>query len=308
MAHIDILGIGEPLVEFNQVRGGDGRAYLQGFGGDTSNAVIAAARQGARAAYCTRVGDDEFGRMLLALWRTEGVDTSGVQVDPEAPTGLYFVTHGDDGHRFSYRRAGSAASLMRPEHLPRELIASARWLHASGISQAISPGARATVRAAIGIAREAGVKVSFDPNLRLRLWDLRTARDALLEVLPQVDLFLPSLDDVVQLSGRDDPDGIVDWCHAQGAPRVVLKLGERGALVSEAGVRAAVPAHRVEVLDATGAGDCFDGALLARLAAGAGLVDAARFAAAAAALSTTGYGAVDPLPTPAQVAAFIAAA
>ena len=89
MSRLDLLAIGEPMVEFNQTRPGDPH-FLQGFGGDTSNMIIAAARSGARAGYVTRVGDDEFGRLFLDLWRAEGVDTRGVAIDPRAHTGVYF--------------------------------------------------------------------------------------------------------------------------------------------------------------------------------------------------------------------------
>ena len=81
--------------------------------------MIAATRLGARCAYITQVGDDAFGESLQALWRREGVTLDGVRVLAGAPTGLYFVTHGANGHQFSYRRAGSAASLMTPADLPR---------------------------------------------------------------------------------------------------------------------------------------------------------------------------------------------
>src|SRR5437867_2692628 len=90
---IDIVAIGEAMVEFNQTSQADGRTYLQGFGGDTSNALIAAARQGAKGAYVTKLGDDEFGRMCLELWRDEGIDTEGVGIDTSASTGTYFVRH-----------------------------------------------------------------------------------------------------------------------------------------------------------------------------------------------------------------------
>ncbi|MGE5793092.1 MAG: PfkB family carbohydrate kinase, partial [Bacteroidota bacterium] len=112
MSAVDILSIGEPMLEFNQTRPGDPR-YLQGFGGDSSNMIIAAARSGARTAYATRLGDDEFGRMFRALWEAEGVDARGVATDPQAHTAVYFVSHGPQGHVFSYLRAGSAASRMR---------------------------------------------------------------------------------------------------------------------------------------------------------------------------------------------------
>ena len=122
----DILALGEPMVEFNQTGAGGGRMYLQGFGGDTSNAAIAAARQGARAGYLSALGDDVYGGMLRELWRREGVDASGVRTDAGAFTAAYFVTHDAQGHHFSFFRQGSAASRMRPQDLPRERIARAK--------------------------------------------------------------------------------------------------------------------------------------------------------------------------------------
>src|SRR6184192_2887005 len=101
---IDILALGEAMVEFNQTGEGGGRQYLQGFGGDTSNFAIAAARQGARAGYISALGDDSHGRMLRELWRREGVDDSQVAVDTDAFTAIYFVTHGPKGHDFSFMR------------------------------------------------------------------------------------------------------------------------------------------------------------------------------------------------------------
>ena len=87
-----------------------------------------------------------------------------------AQTGLYFVTHGNAGHRFSYRRAGSAASRMGPASVPPGLVESARWLHCSGISQAISTSACDAVFEAIARARAAGTRVSYDLNFRASLW------------------------------------------------------------------------------------------------------------------------------------------
>jgi 2-dehydro-3-deoxygluconokinase len=297
----DVLAIGEPMVEFNQTGGTASRNYLQGFGGDTSNAAIAASRQGARCAYFTRLGNDDFGRMLLALWAEEGVNAEAVAIDPHAHTGIYFVRHDESGHSFSYLRAGSAASRLQPRDIPPALLRSCRFLHVSAISQAISPTATAAVAHAIAGAREAGVQVAYDPNLRLRLWPLERAREVILATIPHCDHFLPSLDDVRPLCGLDEPRAMVDWCHAQGAPTVVLKLGAQGCIVSQGRGCVAIPAYRVDAIDATGAGDCFDGSYLARLAAGDDPPAAARWASAAAALATTGFGAVEPLPRPAQV-------
>ena len=300
----DVVALGEPLIEFNQTRGAT-HEYLQGFGGDTSNSIIAAARLGARTAYVTRLGDDAFGRAFLELWRREGVDANGVGIDPEAHTGIYFVTHGASGHEFSYLRAGSAASRMRPADLPLDVIRVAKVLHISGISQAISASACDTVFAAIDAARAAGAKIAFDPNLRLKLWPLARARAVIAATAALADYFLPSIDDARILSDRDEAEPIVDWCHALGAKLVALKLGPDGVLVSSERGRERIAGHRVQSVDATGAGDCFDGAFITRLTAGDDAATAARYANAAAALATTGYGAVAPLPRHADVVAFI---
>ena len=284
-----IVSIGEPMIEFNQTRPGE-RNFLQGFGGDTSNMIIAAARSGARTGYVTRIGDDEFGRMLLELWKKEGVDTSGVIIDRQAPTAAYFVTHGPQGHVFSYLRAGSAASRLQPVDLPDWKPA---FVHASGISMAISASACDTVLAAF---RNAKGKVAFDSNLRLKLWPLERAREMIGKAVAMADYFFPSIEDARQLSGVDSPEENLAWAHRLGAKTVFLKLGPHGVIVSDGRQREHIPGIKVKAVDATGAGDCFCGATLARLAAGDSIWEAARYANAAAALATTGFGAVDPLP------------
>ena len=108
-----------------------------------SNVTIAAARLGCRSAYVSMLGSDPFGDAIEALWRAEGVDTAYVTRHPTAPTGLYLVTHNERGHHFSYYRKGSAASLLTPSDVPADQIAMAKFLHVSGISQAISASAQA---------------------------------------------------------------------------------------------------------------------------------------------------------------------
>lgn len=299
----DILALGEPMVEFNQTGEGGGRMYLQGFGGDTSNAAIAAARQGAKVGYLSAVAADVYGRMLRELWQREGVDHAGVRTDPEAFTAAYFVTHDAQGHHFSFFRKGSAASRMKPQDLPRERIASARVLHLSGISAAISDSACDTCFAAVDIARTAGVQVSFDTNLRLKLWPIARARAVMRELIRLSDICLPSMEDVQAISGLQEPEALLDFCLELGAKVVALKMGAQGALVTDGKQRWQLAPHRCTPVDATGAGDTFGGALLARLVAGDGLRDAARYAVVAAALSTEGYGAVEPIPRAEQVRA-----
>lgn len=292
----DLIALGEGMVEFNQTQAGQ-RQYLQGFGGDTSNAVIAASRAGARCAYLSAVGDDAFGQLLMQKWQEALVDTHYVAIESGASTGLYFVSHGPQGHAFSYRRADSAATRMTLGPAQLQALAQTRWLHYSGISQAISARAREQCALAVQAARQAGAQISFDSNLRLRLWSLEEARHHLLQALQNCDLFLPSWDDITVLSGLDDAGAIVQWSHDHGARWVALKMGAQGVWVSDGQSQRQFAAHSVPLLDATGAGDCFAGNLLARLALGDDLFEAARYANAAAALSVQTFGAVDGLPS-----------
>lgn len=301
----DILCLGEAMVEFNQTNGAGSDQYLRGFGGDTSNCAIAAARQGAKTAYCTLLGKDPFGELLLDLWRTEGVDTGPVGLRDDAPTAVYFVTHGEKGHTFTYYRKDSAASRIAPADLPGEELEATKLLHVSGITLAVSQSMRETAMVAIQRMRKAGRKVSFDTNLRLKLWSIEAARDAIHAALKLSDIALPSLEDATTLSGLSDPVAILDFYRGMGIPLIVLKCGADGVLIAtEDGKRWRLPGHRVPTVDATGAGDCFDGAFLAELVRGADPLNAATYANAAAALTTIGYGAVAPIPRRAAVEAF----
>jgi 2-dehydro-3-deoxygluconokinase len=304
---VDIVSLGEPMIEFNQTGDAQGRLYLQGFGGDTSNFAVAAARQGARVAYVSALGDDPYGRMLRTLWDAEGVDHGSVASDPAAFTAIYFVSHDERGHHFTFFRQGSAASRMTPAALPRERVRNARVLHLSGISLAISTGACDTAYAAIDAAREAAAQVSFDTNLRLKLWSIDRARAVMNDVIGRCDICLPSLDDIAAITGHRDPDALVDHCLRRGARVVALKLGEQGALVADSTRRMRIQPFPCSPVDATGAGDTFGGAFVARLVAGDDLEAAGRYAAAAAALSTEGYGAVAPIPHAARVLQALAA-
>lgn len=301
-AEIDIVGLGEPLYELNQQP--DGR-FLAGFGGDTSNAIIAAARLGARTAYVSRLGDDMFGHALADLWRREGVDTSAVATDADAPTGLYFVTHSDKGHAFHYRRKGSAASLMTPADVPVELLKRSRFLHVSGISLAISETAEEAVRFAVQEMRKSGGLVSLDTNFRPRLWTAERARKSIDRLAAEADILKTSIEDSAALLGVSEPEAIARHYAGLGSKTVLVTMGADGLLAVSGRETLRAPAFSVASVDATGAGDAFTGALLAELCRGEAFREAVHFANAAAALSTMGYGAIEPLPTRDAVVNFL---
>ena len=149
------------------------------------------------------------------------------------------------------------------------------------------------------------MQVAYDTNLRLRLWPIARARAIVSASIALSDVLFISVEEGEQLCATAQPDVILDWCHRHGARRVALKLGAEGAIGSDGTRRELVPGHRVKAVDATGAGDCFAGSLLARLAAGDDFWRAMRYANAAAALTCTGFGAVAPLPRPPEVLALL---
>jgi 2-dehydro-3-deoxygluconokinase len=303
---MDIIAIGEPLLEFSAV----GHEPLDradrfdtGFGGDTSNFVVAAARSGARSGYLTRIGDDAFGDAFLRLWEAEGIDTTHVVRAPGERTGVYFISRDPARSVFTYYRADSAASRLSPADVPSSAVAAARALHVSGITQAISLSACDAAFHAVSVARAAGTLVSYDPNYRPQLWPLERARAVVTRSVELCDVAFPNIEEGRLLTGLSDPRAVLDWFAARGPATVVLKMGADGALLWHEGSVTEVKPHPCVPVDSTGAGDAFDGAFMARLVAGASAAEAAHYAAVAGALTTQGHGAVGPVPTRAMILA-----
>ncbi|KAA8597644.1 2-dehydro-3-deoxygluconokinase [Vibrio cyclitrophicus] len=302
---IDILSFGEPLFEFSQLPGqAETVSYLSGFGGDTSNFSVSAARQGANVAILAHLGSDVFGDQFVDLWVKEGVKTDFVVRNPDAPTGVYFISHDERGHHFTFYRKGSAASLITPHQIPLTAIADAKLLHTSAITHAISDSSSDAVFKAIEMAKKENTMISFDTNLRLKLWPLSRARAVIHETIRHVDFCMPSLDEAQLLTGLKDANEIADFYLNLGAKTVVLKMGKEGAMVATGDRRFTAGGHQVDTVDATGAGDCFSGAFLSQVVKGEPLEHALAYANCAAALTTTGYGAVAPIPTAEQVLVF----
>lgn len=305
---VDLVCMGEPMLEFNQQpMGVDGRRfYLEGPGGDTSNAAVAAARQGAAVAYVTAVGRDPAGDRFMELWAAEGVECSAVGRSDVRATAVYFVTHSAKGHEFLYYRRDSAASAVGVADVPEAMIAGAKYFYASGISQGISASAADAVFHAIAVARLHGVQVAYDTNYRPLLWPVARAAAVIHAAIGQADIALPSLEDAQVLSGLSGADAICDFYLRLGPRLVVLKMGAEGALVATPTSRLRIPPFPCAFVDGTGAGDSFCGSFLARMIAGDTAEEAARYAAVAAALKTEGYGAVAPIPHAAAVRAAMA--
>lgn len=300
-----IVCLGEPMIEFVRQGPPGSPEYLRGFGGDTCNAAIAAARQGADVGYVTALGDDPFGRSIRDLWAAEGVDDSAVLTDPTAQTGIYFCDPDPDGRNFTYYRAGSAASRLRPDSLPEAYLSGTKVLHTSGVTLAVSESMRASAFRAMEIVTAAGGGVSLDTNLRLKLWSAEEARRVTEQAARRARFVLTNLDDSAVLTGLTDPAGVAAHYHDLGAEFVIVTQAADGCLLYQMGMVRRIPPAPADPVDSTGAGDSFAGSFLAYFIETGDATLAARRASVVAAGVVSGYGAISPIPRRAQVLAAV---
>jgi 2-dehydro-3-deoxygluconokinase len=241
--------------------------FTRAVAGAESNLAIALSRLGKRARWVSRVGADPFGDALVQAVRGEGVDASFVARDPAAPTAVFFreMKGGGEPHVFYYR-AGSAASRLRSEEVDSAWLDGARLLHVTGITPALGEGPREATFALMRLARERGIPVSFDPNLRRKLWDDETSRKTLLAMVPLCDLFMPGLEEARFLLGEAEPEVIGRRFLDLGPEVVALKRGTEGAVGFAEGCVVHSPSVPVSrVIDPIGAGDAFDAGFLSVL-------------------------------------------
>lgn len=267
--------------------------------GAESNVAIGLSRLGHRVAYFGRVGDDAFGGRIRRELRGEGVDVSALRTDPDRPTGLLFRdTVVGSPLTVHYRRTGSAATAMTPQDVPRALVAGARLLHVTGITAALSDGAFETTLGAMRIARQAGVTVSLDPNLRLRLASAERWAEIVDALARHCDIVLTGADEASVFTAGTDT---VEWLAGRGVSIVVLKLGPAGAVEHDLRSRsvglAREPARGVPLVDPVGAGDAFDAGWLSAWLRGLGPQERLREACAVASLVVATRGDSTGLPT-----------
>jgi 2-dehydro-3-deoxygluconokinase len=263
----DLVGIGEAMLEMAPV--GDG-LYALGFAGDTLNTVWYLKRllgRRDRVGYVTRVGEDSLSEQFLNFLREAGIDATRISRDAERTLGLYLIRLEGVERRFSYWRAQSAARRLAddPDGLAKTLRGAAS-IHVSGITLAVvETKGRRHLFAELAKARATGTLVSFDPNVRRRLWpDEAEMCAAMREMFALCDIALPSFDDEAGLWGDATPEATVERIAAISVEEIVVKNGAAPALVWAAGKLASVAAGEIpDVRDTTGAGDSFNAGYLA---------------------------------------------
>jgi 2-dehydro-3-deoxygluconokinase len=231
--------------------------FSKSFGGAETNVAIGISRLGHRVGWFGRLGKDPFGRMILKSLRGEGVDISRVELSEDGPTGLMLREVVAGKSSVYYYRKNSAASTMQPSHIDADYIRQAKILHVTGITAALSIDCKEALIESIKIAREAGVKVCFDPNLRLKLWSIEEARPVLLELAEHADYFLPGLDELHMLYDTEDFGQIVNKLKQLNAISII-KGGDNETYIVEDDKVSSVPYFKVDqIIDTVGAGDGF---------------------------------------------------
>lgn len=258
-ARADVVTVGEALVSFRT-------AAIQGawtasahVAGAESNVAIGLARLGHAARWVGRVSDDALGAWIVATLAGEGVDTAWVRRGAEPAGAMVLESPEDHARRVTYLRRGSAGSALTADDVLGALAGAAR-VHLTGVTPALSAGARAACLALAAAAAEGGVPVSLDVNHRPALWGEAEASSALRALLPHVTTLIASEEELPLVADGDEADAVAALLST-GVREVVVKRGADGASVfwAEAGPgdvrRADVPARPVEVVDVIGAGD-----------------------------------------------------
>jgi len=309
---LDVVTFGEAMSLFIANEPGPLEAvssFSRATAGAELNVATGLARLGHRVGYITRFGNDSLGRQLLAAIEREGIDASRVTIDGAYPTGFMFKSRVTDGSdpAIEYFRRGSAASHMSVADFALDYCRAARVLHLTGISPALSPSVRELAVHAADTMRAAGKFVSFDPNLRPRLWASVDEMVACLNGLAaKADLVLPGVAEGRILTGYNEPEDIVKFYLDLGVRAVVVKLGPEGACFgTDSGIRRIVstPVPKERVVDTVGAGDGFAVGVLSGLLDNENL-DAAVFRGNAIGARVVQFpGDSDGLPTRAELAA-----
>jgi fructokinase len=310
----DVVALGELVIDLVPEHGPDGRmAFAPKPGGAPGNVAVGVARLGGRAAMLSKVGDDAFGRLLIETLRDAGVGAAGVLSTREGKTSLAVVTVDAEGDRdFLLYREGCAESTYAPEEIAADIIADSRILHVGSLLLA-EPVCAATQRRAVRLAREIGVAVSVDVNLRPSVWrSVEAMRTVALEAAEEADILKVSEEELALMTQTADLENALARLERGARRLTAVTFGPDGALLAAGDLRARIPGFAVQVADTVACGDAFTASLLVDLGRGHGDLQAqeglawlGRRACAAGALAATTAGGMDSLPTAADRDAFL---
>lgn len=301
MKKLDLVTFGETMVVFNPEQSGNLKyvnSFTKSIGGAESNVAMALARLGHNIGWFSRLGDDSFGKFIESIIRGEGVDVSRIKYCTQNSTGILFKERSSNVNpNVYYYRKNSAASTLCIEDIDEDYIKSAKMLHITGITPALSTCAKEAVFKAIEIARKNNVIVVFDPNIRLKLWNKTEAKEILCEIAKQSDIVIPGLDEGKIMFNEDTPEAIADKLLDMGCKIVAIKLGKEGCFIADDNERFYSAGYEVKSIeDTVGAGDGFAAGLICGLLRKLNLHECSQFANAVGAMAVMVKGDMEGYP------------
>ena len=304
----DVVALGELLIDF-AAKSTDAAGYptmAANPGGAPGNFLAALNAYGKKTAFLGKVGDDAFGHLLLGTLNQAGIETKGIQVDPTVFTTLAFVTFDESGDRsFSFARKPGADTQLKWEEVDKSIIDEAKVFHFGTLSLTDEP-VRTTTQRCVAYAKEKGKLITCDPNLRKPLWPSEeAAKEQIAWSLNQADVVKISDEEVEFLWNCTPEEGADKLLTECGVSLAMVTLGPNGCLLKTANACFRTPSPKVHPIDTTGAGDIFGGSAVSRMLeldkpigdlTEADLAYIAKFAAAAASLSTESMGGIPSIP------------
>lgn len=295
-----VFTLGDALITFNPSETGPLRyvpSFTRKVGGAELNFAIGCARLGLDTKWTSRLGGDEFGRVIYNFARGEGIDMSEVSLVENYPTSLNFKEIREDGSgKTFYYRYQSPMLTMEPEDITGKMFEGVELIHLTGVFLAINPKNLAIVKQVLKVAAQKEIRVSFDPNIRLKLWTLEQAKAAYTEILPFVDILLTGLDEIEMINGDASDQALEEFAERFAIEQLVIKDGGNGSRLYQEGNWYSKAAFQVKVMDTVGAGDGFDAGYIYSVLHGYAPEDALEFANGVGALVTTVSGDNEGLP------------
>lgn len=308
---LDVVTFGEPMAMFYANEPGElheAVSFSKALAGAEANVATGLSRLQHPTGYVTKLGDDSFGKFIENALKKENIDTRSISFSSERRTGMLLKSKVLDGDpKVEYNRKNSAASTLSPADFDEPYFSSARHLHVTSISTALSDSCLAFCKYAMAFMKKAGKTVSFDPNLRPVLWpDTETMVRTINELAASCDWFLPGIGEGKILTGSDKPEEIADFYLKLGVSLVVIKLGPEGAYYKTPTSEGYVQGFKVkEVVDTVGAGDGFAVGVISAMLEELPVEEAVRRGNAIGALAVMSPGDADGLPTREELEAFM---
>lgn len=308
-SNFSILTLGDGLITMNPADTGPLRFvtnFSRKVGGAELNFAIGCSRLGLKSKWVSRLGNDEFGRVIYNFARGEGIDVTNVELMDGYPTSLNFKEIQEDGSgKTFYYRHQSPMLTMEPKDITKDMFEGVDVIHLTGVFLSINPKNIEIVKQVLKIAKEAGIPVSFDPNLRLKMWTIEEARAAFMQIFPYVDILLTGLDEIELILEDSSDEALIDCAKRFQINQFVIKDGANGSRVLTDGTWYEKEAFKVNPVDTVGAGDGYDAGYIYAYLNGFSPQERLELANGVGALVTTVSGDNEGLPYLEEVLPFI---